>query len=70
MSTEQLHYRTSEENYVDAALELALYRMLLRESEAIKEGSSEEDERELQRMAAESMPRILAFIDRQMKKLD
>lgn len=70
MSTEQSHYRTSEENYEDAALELALYRMLLHESEAIKEGSSEEDERELQRMAADSMPRILAFIDRQMKKLD
>ena len=60
--------KTPEENYEDAALELALYRMLQHEHEMVKADSSEDDEKETQRIAAESTPRIFALIERHTKR--
>ena len=52
MAVEQGKLKTPEENYEDAALELALYRMLRHEHEMVKANSSEDDEKETQRIAA------------------
>ena len=68
MAVEQGKLKTPEENYEDAALELALYRMLRHEHEMVKANSSEDDEKETQRIAAESTPRIFALIERRTKR--
>ena len=68
MAVEQGKLRTPEENYEDAALELALYRMLRHEHEMVKANSSEDDKKETQRIAAESTPRIFALIERHTKR--
>ena len=62
--------KTPEENYEDAALELALYRMLQHEHEMVKADSSEDDEKETQHIAAESTSRIFALIERHTKRRD
>lgn len=67
MVIKQEQPKTPEENYEDAALELALYRMLQHEHEMVKANSSEDDEKETQRIAAESTPRIFALIERHTK---
>ena len=51
--------RTPEENYEAAALELAAYRLMQREQDDI---DTPDD------AAAESMPRMLKMIDRQLTK--
>lgn len=68
MAVEQGKLKTPEENYEDAALELALYRMLRHEHEMVKANSSEDDEKETQRIAAESIPRIFTLIERHTKR--
>lgn len=62
MKAERL--KTPEENYEEAALELALYRMLREERTA----QNEDESTETLRMSDESTPRILSLIDRQMRK--
>ena len=57
MVIKQEQPKTPEENYENAALELALYRMLQHEREMVKADSSEDDEKETQRITAESTPR-------------
>lgn len=59
---------TPEENYEAASLELAIYRTLKREHDTVMADMSEEDETELSRIAEEKMPRMLSFIDKQMKR--
>lgn len=68
MVIKQEQPKTPEENYEDAAPELALYRMLQHEHEMVKVNSSEDDEKETQRIAAESTPRIFALIERHTKR--
>ena len=68
MAVEQGKLKTPEENYEDAALELAGYRMLRHEHEMVKANSSEDDEKETQRIAAESTPHIFALIERRTKR--
>lgn len=51
--------RTPEENYEAAALELAAYRLMQREQDDIETPDD---------AAAESMPRMLKMIDRQLTK--
>ena len=68
MVIKQEQPKTPEENYEDAALELALYRMLQHEHEMVKTDSSEDDEKETQRIAAESTPRIFTLIERHTKR--
>ena len=60
---------TPEENYEAASLELALYRIMRRDHDAVKAAMSEEDEKELSQIAEEKMPRMLGFIDQQMKRV-
>lgn len=70
MVIEHERLKTPEENYEEAAFELALYRMLWHESETVKTGASEADEKEVQRIATESTPRIFALIERYVKRSD
>ena len=60
---------TPEENYEAASLELALYRIMKRDHDAVKAAMSEGDEKELSQIAEEKMPRMLGFIDRQMRRM-
>lgn len=64
---EKMH--TPEENYEAASLELAIYRMMKRDHDAVRAAMSEEDENELSRIAEEKTPRMLGFIDKQMKRI-
>ena len=68
MDVEQGKLRTPEENYEDAALELALYRMLRHECDTIKERASEDEEAETIRMAEKSTQRMFDLIDRHTRK--
>lgn len=68
MAGNQERLKTPEENYEEAALELALYRMLQHEGETAKANSSEADEREVRRMATENTQRIFALFERHTQK--
>ena len=69
MKSDNEKMNTPEENYEAASLELALYRIMRRDHDAVKAAMSEEDEKELSQIAEEKMPRILGFIDQQMKRV-
>ena len=58
MAVEQGKLKTPEENYEDAAMELALYRMLHRECDTVKERASKDEEAETIRMAEKSTQRM------------
>lgn len=69
MKSDNEKMNTPEENYEAASLELALYRIMRRDHDAVKAAMSEEDEKELSQIAEEKMPRMLGFIDQQMKRV-
>lgn len=69
MNRENEKINTPEENYEAASLELALYRIMKRDHDAVKAAMSEEDEKVLSQIAEEKMPRMLGFIDRQMRRM-
>ena len=68
MAVEQGKLKTPEENYEDAAMELALYRMLQRECDTVKERASKDEEAETIRMAEKSTQRMFDLIDRHTRK--
>ena len=68
MSYENKKLRTPEENYEAASFELAVYRMMKRDRDEIESNASEEVENELLQVTEENTPRMLDFIDKQMKR--
>ncbi len=69
MSSQSQKLHTPEENYEAARLELAIYRIMKRDHDAVKAAMSEEDEKSLSRIAEEKMPHMLNFIDKHMKHM-
>ncbi len=69
MNREHERLNTPEENYEAASLELALYRIMKRDQDAVKAAMSVDEENELSRMTEEKMPHMLSFIDTQMKHM-
>lgn len=69
MNREHERMKTPEENYEAASLELAIYRMMKRDYDAIRATMSKEDENELSRIAEEKMPCMLGFIDKRMQRI-
>ena len=62
MKSDHEKINTPEENYEAASLELALYRIMRHDHDAVKAAMSEDDENELSRIAEEKMPHMLSFI--------
>lgn len=61
-------FKTPEENYETAALELAIYRMLKRDHDKAKASFNQEEAEELSRVDQENLPRMLKLIERQTMK--
>lgn len=68
MFIEQGQLKTPEENYEDAAMELALYRMLQHECDTVKKCASEDEEAEMIRVSEKSTQRMFDLIERHTRK--
>lgn len=69
MIAENETFKTPEENYETAALELAIYRMMQRDHDNAKAAFSPKDAKKLSQTAQKSLPHMLKLIDRQTRKL-
>ncbi len=70
MTVENERIKTPEEKYEEASFELAVYQMMRLEQDALNSRMSEKDEKEISRMANETMSAMLKMIDRRVKLED
>lgn len=68
MKAEHDWLATPEQNYEEAAWELALYRLILHERDTVKANMTQEDEAQIQRLAEKNTPHILKMMGQQAKR--